>query len=114
MLVADTRLPPENLLERVLNIENSMRRERVVRWGPRTLDIDIVVFGDVASDDPDLTLPHPRAHERAFVLVPWADIEPDVLLPGHGRVGDLAQAKKSEGGPSAVRRRDDLALQQPA
>lgn len=48
------------------------------------------------------------------MLVPWADIEPDVLLPGHGRVGDLAQAKKSEGGPSAVRRRDDLALQQPA
>ncbi|MEV5831005.1 2-amino-4-hydroxy-6-hydroxymethyldihydropteridine diphosphokinase [Spirillospora sp. NPDC052242] len=114
ILVADTRLPPENLLERVLNIENSMQRVREVRWGPRTLDIDIVVFGDIASDDPDLTLPHPRAHERAFVLVPWADIEPDVLLPGHGRVGDLAEAKLAEGGPSAVRRRTDLTLQQPA
>ncbi|CNE02095.1 2-amino-4-hydroxy-6-hydroxymethyldihydropteridinepyrophosphokinase [Mycobacterium tuberculosis] len=114
VLVADTRLAPENLLERVLNIENSLRREREVRWGPRTLDIDIVVFGDITSDDPNLTLPHPRAHERAFVLVPWADIEPDVLLPGHGRVGDLAEAKQSEGGPSAVRRREDMSLQQPA
>ncbi|HEU5024607.1 MAG TPA: 2-amino-4-hydroxy-6-hydroxymethyldihydropteridine diphosphokinase [Spirillospora sp.] len=114
VVVADTRLPPENLLERVLNIENSLRRVREVRWGPRTLDIDIVVFGDISSSDPDLTLPHPRAHERAFVLVPWADIEPDVLLPGHGRVGDLAAAKQAEGGPSAVRRRNDLTLQQPA
>lgn len=114
ILVADTRLPPENLLERVLNIENSMRRVREVRWGPRTLDIDIVVFGNVSSTDPDLTLPHPRAHQRAFVLVPWADIEPDVLLPGHGRVGDLAEGKVNEGGPAAVRRRDDLTLQEPA
>ncbi|MEV3925433.1 2-amino-4-hydroxy-6-hydroxymethyldihydropteridine diphosphokinase [Actinomadura coerulea] len=114
VLIADTRLPPENLLERVLNIENSMRRERLVRWGPRTLDIDIVTFGDITSDDPHLTLPHPRAHERAFVLVPWADIEPDVLLSGHGRVGDLAETRQAEGGPSVCRRRDDLALQQPA
>ncbi|MQY05940.1 2-amino-4-hydroxy-6-hydroxymethyldihydropteridine diphosphokinase [Actinomadura macrotermitis] len=111
VLVADTRLPPENLLERVLNIENSMRRVREVRWGPRTLDIDIVLFGDVTSDDPHLTLPHPRAHERAFVLVPWADIEPDVLLPGHGRVGDLAGPLRTAGG---VTRRDDLTLQHPA
>lgn len=91
-----------------------MQRVREVRWGPRTLDIDIVVFGNVSSADPHLTLPHPRAHERAFVLVPWADIEPDVLLPGHGRIGDLAGAKQAEGGPSAVRRREDLTLQPPA
>jgi 2-amino-4-hydroxy-6-hydroxymethyldihydropteridine diphosphokinase len=114
VLVADTRLPPENLLERVLNIENSMQRVREVRWGPRTLDIDIVVFGNVTSDDPDLTLPHPRAHERAFVLVPWADIEPDVLLAGHGRVGDLAAARTAEPGAPSLRRRDDLSLQPPA
>ncbi|WP_026414148.1 2-amino-4-hydroxy-6-hydroxymethyldihydropteridine diphosphokinase [Actinomadura oligospora] len=114
VLVADTRLPPENLLERVLNIENSMRRVREVRWGPRTLDIDIVIFGDVEMDDPNLTLPHPRAHQRAFVLVPWADIEPDVLLPGHGRVGDLAAEAMRTGGPDAARRRDDLSLQPPA
>jgi 2-amino-4-hydroxy-6-hydroxymethyldihydropteridine diphosphokinase len=113
VLVADTRLPPENLLERVLNIENSMQRVREVRWGPRTLDIDIVMFGNITMDDPDLTLPHPRAHERAFVLVPWADIEPDVLLPGHGRVGDLAAVKQAD--PAAdLRRRDDLSLQAPA
>jgi 2-amino-4-hydroxy-6-hydroxymethyldihydropteridine diphosphokinase len=113
VVVADTRLAPETLLERVLNIENSMRRVREVRWGPRTLDIDIVLFGNVTSDDPKLTLPHPRAHERAFVLVPWADIEPDVLLPGHGRVADLAAALRT-GDPEAVRRRDDLILQEPA
>lgn len=114
VLVADTRLPPENLLERVLNIETSMQRVREVRWGPRTLDIDIVIFGDVEVDEPNLTLPHPRAHQRAFVLVPWADIEPDVLLPGHGRVGDLAAAVMREGGPDAARRREDLSLQPPA
>ncbi|WP_433329788.1 2-amino-4-hydroxy-6-hydroxymethyldihydropteridine diphosphokinase [Spirillospora sp. CA-294931] len=114
VLIADTRLPPENLLERVLNIEHSMQRVREVRWGPRTLDIDIVTFGNVTSGDPDLTLPHPRAHERGFVLVPWADIEPDVHLPGHGRVGDLASAKLGQDGSEALRRRDDLTLQPPA
>ncbi|REE97939.1 2-amino-4-hydroxy-6-hydroxymethyldihydropteridine diphosphokinase [Thermomonospora umbrina] len=114
VLVADTRLAPETLLDRLLNIEGSLRRVREVRWGPRTLDIDIVTFGDVVSDDPRLTLPHPRAHERAFVLVPWADLEPDVLLPGHGRVADLAEAAVRAGGPGLVRRRDDLILQGPA
>ncbi|GAA2115592.1 2-amino-4-hydroxy-6-hydroxymethyldihydropteridine diphosphokinase [Actinomadura alba] len=110
VLVADTRLSPETLLERLLNIENSMDRSRDVRWGPRTLDIDIILFGDVSSTDPDLTLPHPRAHERAFVLVPWADIEPNTLLPGYGRVGDLAEGI----GMTGVSRRDDLTLQPPA
>ncbi|MBA9001504.1 2-amino-4-hydroxy-6-hydroxymethyldihydropteridine diphosphokinase [Thermomonospora cellulosilytica] len=114
IVVADTRLAPKTLLERVLNIENSLQRVREVRWGPRTLDIDIVTFGTVTSDDPDLTLPHPRAHERAFVLVPWADLEPDVLLPGHGRVADLAAEALRAVGPDAVRRRDDLTLQEPA
>ncbi|WP_233510043.1 2-amino-4-hydroxy-6-hydroxymethyldihydropteridine diphosphokinase [Actinomadura craniellae] len=110
ILVADTRLTPETLLERVLNIENSMDRIREVRWGPRTLDIDIVLFGGTVSTDPELTLPHPRAHERAFVLVPWADVDPDAELPGHGRVADLAAAL----GTAGVRRRDDLTLQPPA
>lgn len=110
VLVADTRLSPETLLERALNVENSMDRVRDVRWGPRTLDIDIVQFGEVTSDDPELTLPHPRAHERAFVLRPWADVEPDAELAGHGRVGDLADRLGSGG----VRRRDDLPLQPPA
>jgi 2-amino-4-hydroxy-6-hydroxymethyldihydropteridine diphosphokinase len=110
VLVASTRLAPEVLLDRVLSIEEAMRRERLVRWGPRTLDIDIVQFGSVISDDPVLTLPHPRAHERAFVLVPWRDIDPDGELTGHGRIAELAQAVGSEG----VTRREDLALQPPA
>lgn len=110
VVVADTRLTPETLLERVLNIENAMQRIREMRWGPRTLDIDIVMFGDVVADDPQLTLPHPRAHERPFVLAPWADLEPDTLLPGHGRVADLA----ANVGTAGITRRDDLTLQPPA
>ena len=110
VVIADTRLTPETLLERVLSIEDAMDRVRTVRWGPRTLDIDIVRFGDVASADPALTLPHPRAHERAFVLVPWRDVEPEAALPGHGSVADLAAAIASAG----VQRRDDLSLQPPA
>jgi 2-amino-4-hydroxy-6-hydroxymethyldihydropteridine diphosphokinase len=110
VLVADTQLTPETLLERILSIEDAMERVRTVRWGPRTLDIDIVRFGDVTSDDPALTLPHPRAHERSFVLVPWSDIEPDATLPGHGAVAGLAASI----GTAGVRRRDDLSLQPPA
>lgn len=110
VLIAETRLSPETLLERVLSIEDAMERVRTVRWGPRTLDIDIVRFGDVSSDDPDLTLPHPRAHERAFVLVPWQDIEPDADLPGHGAIADLPAAKADSG----IQRRDDMSLQPPA
>jgi len=110
VVVAETLLTPETLLERSLSIEESMRRERVVRWGPRTLDIDIVQFGEIVSADPRLTLPHPRAHERAFVLVPWAEVEPEAVLVGHGPVADLAAAV----GEQEVTRRDDLSLQPPA
>ncbi|MEO3785582.1 2-amino-4-hydroxy-6-hydroxymethyldihydropteridine diphosphokinase [Actinocorallia sp. B10E7] len=110
VIVAQTLLAPETLLERGLSIEESMRRERIVRWGPRTLDIDIVQFGEIVSDDPRLTLPHPRAHERAFVLVPWAEIDPGAVLAGHGPVADLAAAM----GDQEVTRRDDLNLQPPA
>ncbi|GAA0961893.1 2-amino-4-hydroxy-6-hydroxymethyldihydropteridine diphosphokinase [Actinocorallia libanotica] len=110
VVIAETLLTPETLLERSQSIEESLRRERVVRWGPRTLDIDIVQFGELVSDAPELTLPHPRAHERAFVLVPWALLEPDAVLTGHGRVADLAAAAGEQG----VTRRDDLNLQPPA
>jgi 2-amino-4-hydroxy-6-hydroxymethyldihydropteridine diphosphokinase len=82
----------------------------VIHWGPRTLDIDIVTFGDVVSDDPDLTLPHPHAHERAFVLVPWADIDPGAVLPGRGAVADLVAAV----GTADVTLRGELILQPPA
>jgi 7,8-dihydro-6-hydroxymethylpterin-pyrophosphokinase len=87
-----------------------MARTREVRWGPRTLDIDIVMMGDVTSDDPALLLPHPRARERAFVLRPWSDVEPDATLPGQGRVTDLLPDVADQ----ELRRRDDLSLQPPA
>jgi 2-amino-4-hydroxy-6-hydroxymethyldihydropteridine diphosphokinase len=78
-------------------LERAAGRTREVRWGARTLDVDVVtVTADdgtpVLSDDPALTLPHPRAHERAFVLVPWLSLDPTAVLPGHGRVADLVEA----------------------
>lgn len=73
--------------------EQAAGRVREVRWGPRTLDVDIVTVTDhgraVVSDDPVLTLPHPRAHERAFVLVPWLALDPEAILPGYGSIADL-------------------------
>ncbi len=80
---------PAQWLELAHILEQSAERTREVRWGARTLDIDIIVVDGVRSSDPQLTLPHPHAHERAFVLVPWLDVEPDADLPGHGRVADL-------------------------
>lgn len=71
---------------RAVAAETAAGRERAVRWGPRTLDVD-VVWAD--GTDPALELPHPRAHERAFVLVPWLDVDPHAVLPGHGPVADL-------------------------
>jgi dihydroneopterin aldolase/2-amino-4-hydroxy-6-hydroxymethyldihydropteridine diphosphokinase len=97
---------PRRLLELGQALEASRRRERTVRWGPRTLDVDVIVAGAAVLDDPDLVLPHPRAHERAFVLVPWLAIDPTATLPGHGPVADLVAALDTSG----VRRRDDLEL----
>ncbi len=81
-------------LARAHELEQAAGRTREVGWGARTLDVDVVtVAGDdgrpVVSDDPDLTLPHPRAHERAFVLVPWLTLDPGAEVPGRGRVADL-------------------------
>ena len=88
VLVA-TSLPSRELLDRLHEVEAAFDRVRVVRWGPRTLDIDIITVAGELSADPDLTLPHPRARERAFVLAPWHDADPDAVLPGHGQVADL-------------------------
>jgi 2-amino-4-hydroxy-6-hydroxymethyldihydropteridine diphosphokinase len=88
-VLADAALPARELLDRLHEIEAAFDRVRLVRWGPRTLDIDVITFGRERSDDPELTLPHPRAHERAFVLAPWHDADPDAELPGRGRVGEL-------------------------
>ena len=89
-------------------LEQAAGRTREVRWGARTLDVDVVtVTGDdgapVLSDDPDLTLPHPRAHERAFVLVPWLALDPAAEIPGRGRVADLLAALPAEDGDAVVR-----------
>jgi len=105
---------PAGWLRRARELERAAGRERSVRWGPRTLDVDVVSVvrrdGEVVrSDDAELTLPHPRAHERAFVLVPWADVEPAAVLPGHGVVAELAAALPA-GERAGVRRRDDLEL----
>jgi 7,8-dihydro-6-hydroxymethylpterin-pyrophosphokinase len=69
----------------------------VVRWGPRTLDLDIITVGAERSDDPELTLPHPRAHERAFVLAPWHDADPGAVLPGYGPVAALLDGLDQSG-----------------
>jgi 2-amino-4-hydroxy-6-hydroxymethyldihydropteridine diphosphokinase len=92
VLVTDTVLSPRALLALAHVVEHAAGRERRVRWGPRTLDVDLLVVGDLTSDDPTLTLPHPRAHERAFVLVPWADVDPGCAVPGRGTVASLLAA----------------------
>jgi len=84
-----TTLTPAQLLDATSVIELDAGRTREVHWGPRTLDIDLVVVGDHLLDTERLTLPHPRAHERAFVLLPWLDIDPEAVLPGYGRVATL-------------------------
>lgn len=85
-----TRLAPEILLGMLHAIEDENGRVRGERWGDRTLDLDLIAYGDVVSDDPRIQLPHPRAAERLFVLEPWLDLDPDAELVGRGRVADLA------------------------
>lgn len=91
VLVGDSDADPESLLALAHHAEDAWSRTREVRWGPRTLDVDVLVVGDVVSDDPRLTLPHPRAHERGFVLLPWAEVDPEAVLPDGRRVADLAE-----------------------
>ena len=85
----DTALPAAELLAHLHAIEATCGRVRGARYAPRTLDLDLLVYGDHFSDADRLRLPHPRAHERAFVLVPWAEIAPDARIPGHGAVSGL-------------------------
>lgn len=88
--------------------ERAEHRERGVRFGPRTLDVDVLAVAGELSDDPVLTLPHPRAHERAFVLAPWFDVAADDVIPGRGSVAGLLGARLAAG--DDVTRRDDLVL----
>lgn len=84
-----TRLAPSVLLTYLQAIEARHGRQRTVRWGDRTLDLDMIAYGDLELETPRLTLPHPRAAEREFVLEPWSRIDPDAVLPGRGAVADL-------------------------
>ncbi|AXQ56447.1 MULTISPECIES: 2-amino-4-hydroxy-6-hydroxymethyldihydropteridine diphosphokinase [Streptomyces] len=107
--VIRTTLPPGSLLERAQAVEEAFHRVRDERWGPRTLDVDIVAYAGVVSADPELTLPHPHAHERAFVLAPWHDVDPEAQLPGQGSVDELLSALAGDG----LTRREDLELRLP-
>ncbi len=109
LLVDDPAADAREWLRRAQQQEREAQRTRDIRWGPRTLDVDLIDVVGLRSDSEDLTLPHPRAHQRAFVLVPWQDVAPDAVLPGHGAVADLVAglpAAERDG----VRRRDDLEL----
>jgi len=87
-----TSLSPGELHAVLRRLEDVHGRVRTQRWGDRTLDLDLIVYGDLVQDDPELTLPHPRAHERDFVLRPWLTVDPHAELPGHGRVDELLEA----------------------
>lgn len=87
--IAECDLPAAQLLALLHGIEKALGRERLVHWGPRTIDLDLIQYGAILSYADELQLPHPRAHERRFVLEPWAEIEPDALLLTHGKISDL-------------------------
>jgi len=88
--LVETSLEPTELLGRLQAIERRYGRVRdSLRWGPRTLDLDLLVFGEIRLDTPELVLPHPGAHERCFVLRPLADLGKEIRIPGHGTVGEM-------------------------
>ncbi|HYP44840.1 MAG TPA: 2-amino-4-hydroxy-6-hydroxymethyldihydropteridine diphosphokinase [Propionibacteriaceae bacterium] len=104
VIVAETTLEPRTLLERAQAIEDAYGRVRAERWAPRTLDVDLILVGRTTLAESDLKLPHPLAHQRAFVLLPWLEIDPGASLPGQGAVEELLAAVDTSG----VVRRDDL------
>lgn len=106
VIIAESTLASLVLLERAEAIEDALGRTREVRWGPRTVDVDLVAVGKRVLNTERLTLPHPRAHERAFVLVPWLQVDPAAELTGVGRVADLV----AEMDTSGVRLREDLVV----
>lgn len=106
LIVSDVDTDEWGWLHRAQELETRAGRIRQQHWGPRTLDVDVVTVDGVTSDHPDLLLPHPGTPDRATVLIPWLDIEPDAVLPGHGPIRDLL-ARLDSGG---VWLRDDLTL----
>lgn len=108
VVLVRTALDAEVLMRRALELEKLAGRERRERWGPRTLDVDLIRCGEERRQGPFLTLPHPRAALRAFVLLPWRDVEPDGRLPGGGLDELIAALPPAD--VAGVRRRPDLAL----
>lgn len=96
VVVVETALEPHALLDVLQEIEAQHGRVRDEHWGDRTLDLDLIDFGGAVSSDERLELPHPRAWQRAFVLQPWLDVEPDAVLPGRGSVAELRRAADDE------------------
>jgi 2-amino-4-hydroxy-6-hydroxymethyldihydropteridine diphosphokinase len=98
--IVSTELAPRELLAVLNGIEHSHGRVRDERWGDRTLDIDVITYGSLEQSDEALTLPHPRAWQRDFVLAPWLEIEPDAVLPGRGPVAALLAATDDTARPT--------------
>ncbi len=93
----ETTLEPRALLDGLLDIERINGRERRERWGPRILDLDLLLFGDCVIDQPGLHVPHPHLHERAFALLPLLDVDPQASIPGRGRARDILATLAYEG-----------------
>lgn len=87
--ILESELPALDLLSLLHGIEKSLGRERIEKWGPRTIDLDLIQYGSLLSKADELELPHPRAFERRFVLEPWHEIEPDAVLLTHGKISEL-------------------------
>ena len=87
--ILESELPAVELLSLLHGIEKSLGRERLEKWGPRTIDLDLIQYGSLLSKAEELELPHPRAYERRFVLEPWHEIEPDAVLLTHGKISEL-------------------------
>jgi 2-amino-4-hydroxy-6-hydroxymethyldihydropteridine diphosphokinase len=109
LIVTAPGLSGPDWLARAHALEADAGRVRDVRWGPRTLDVDVITVDGERRDGPEVVLPHPRAHERAFVLVPWLDADPVARLPGYGPVEGLVAAL-DPAERAGVRRRDDVVL----
>ena len=92
VVALETDLPPRALLEVLLSVERDLGRKRRERWGPRTIDLDLLLYGGETVDEPGLTVPHPRLHERRFALEPLADLDPQLVVPGRGPVSALLAA----------------------
>ena len=91
-VAVDTSLAARELLGELLAVEQALGRVRRERWGPRTVDLDLLLYGEDIVDEPGLTVPHPRLHERAFALEPLAELDPALVVPGRGGVGELLSA----------------------